>query len=157
MFVLYSPSDDDFIRDIVTGEPIITEKQSPTFADAPDGTHAGCFWMQVTDDGPQDGALEIVLQPPGAAIRRLRVDGAEQINQPAEHCYAQLNPATRSLIRTTGPLAKAPDNQPPLIWQQCADDSPAFNPQFHERHSPVFEMRNDGRFYRVFQIRPRSK
>ena len=70
-----------------------------------------------------------------------------------KHCYALVNPCDNSIMRTTPPLETPPPNGPPLIWQQVADDSPAHNPETHERHSPRIVMRNDGRAYREFQIR----
>jgi hypothetical protein len=49
LHVLYSPAHSDFVRD-ASGKPVVTEKPSPTRADAPAGSPSGTHWMQVTDE-----------------------------------------------------------------------------------------------------------
>jgi hypothetical protein len=69
----------------------------------------------------------------------------------SKHCYALVN-ADGAIVRTTEPLEMAPAPVNFHVWQQVPDDTPAFNPQLHERHSPKFVMRGH-RVHREFQIR----
>jgi hypothetical protein len=86
MFALYNPANpDDLVRDLVSRHPITTDKPSPTFADAPAGTPVGCYWLQIHDEADTSGILafddrnhqhgepEIMLVPPGKAIRVIPV------------------------------------------------------------------------------------
>jgi hypothetical protein len=61
---LYSPAHSDFVRD-AAGKPVVTEKPSPTRADAPADAPAGTHWMMVTDE--DDSTIH---QPNGPAVKR---------------------------------------------------------------------------------------
>ena len=48
LHVLFSPAHSDFVRDS-SGKPVVTEKTSPTRADAPADAPGGTHWMQLED------------------------------------------------------------------------------------------------------------
>jgi hypothetical protein len=76
----------------------------------------------------------------------------------SKHCYALVD-ADGNILRTTEPRASSPAPEERygvrLIWQQCPDDAPAYNPNTHEVHSPTFRMVGH-RVHRIFEIRRKT-
>jgi hypothetical protein len=83
LHVLYSPAHSDFVRD-AAGKPVVTEKWSPTRADAPADAPAGTHWMQLEDTiydvgqgsfvGPKNKLGEPVIELfGGRAVRKFPI------------------------------------------------------------------------------------